>query len=84
MIEPDSIPELTYFPWVVGALGSLGLLAASLNKSKVYLSWAVLYLVVASLRLYDFYLWEYDYGYSLDHKAPIIGQGQRSQTQLFG
>ena len=70
-IEPDSIPELTYFPWVVGALGFLGLVAAAVNKSKVYLSWAVLFLVLGALGIYDFYLWEYDYGHNLDPKAPI-------------
>lgn len=83
-IEPDSIPELTYFPWVVGALGFLGLLAAALNKSKVYLSWAVIFLVLAALGIYDFYLWEYDYGHNLDPKAPIKVPGQSYQPPLFG
>lgn len=83
-IEPDSIPELTYFPWVVGILGLLGLIAAAVNKSKIYLSWAILFLILGALGIYDFYLWEYDYGHNLDPKAPIKVPGQSYQPPLFG
>lgn len=83
-IEPDSIPELTYFPWVVGALGLFGLVAAFVNKSKLYLTWAVVFLVLGALGIYDFYLWEYNYGHNLDPKAPIKVPGQSYQPPLFG
>lgn len=83
-IEPDSIPELTYFPWVVGALGLLGLIAAFVNKSGLYLAWAVVFLVLAALGIYDFYLWEYDYGHNLSPTAPIKVPGMSYQPPLFG
>jgi len=83
-IEPDSIPELTYFPWVVGGLGVFGLIAAIVNKSGLYLSWAIIFLILAALGIYDFYLWEYDYGHNLDPKAPIKVPGQSYQPPLFG
>lgn len=83
-IEPDSIPELTYFPYVVGGLGLFGLIAAAFNKSKLYLSWAIIFLILAGLGIYDFYLWEYDYGHNLDPKAPIKVPGQSYQPPLFG
>lgn len=83
-IEPDSIPELTYFPWVVGALALFGLVAAALNKSWLYLSWGVVFLILGIAGIYDFYLWEYDYGHNLDPKAPIKVPGQSYQPPLFG
>lgn len=83
-IEPDSIPELTYFPWVVGGLGVFGLIAAIVNKSGLYLSWAIIFLILAALGIYDFYLWEYDYGHNLSPTAPIKVPGQSYQPPLFG
>ncbi|AEV34411.1 hypothetical protein Oweho_3462 [Owenweeksia hongkongensis DSM 17368] len=84
MIEPDSIPELTYFPWVVGALGVFGIITAIVNKSWVYLTWALVFLVLGTLGIYDFYLWEYDYGHNLSPLAPIKVPGQSYQPPLFG
>ena len=83
-IEPDSIKELAYFPFVVWGLVFLGVVAIWINKRKVYLSWAILLLVLAILGVYDFYLWEYDYGHDLDPKAPIKVPGMVYQPPLFG
>lgn len=83
-IEPDSIPELSYFPWIVGALGFLGLIAAVLNKSWLYLAWATVFTILAALGIYDFYLWEYDYGHNLSPSAPIKVPGMSYQPPLFG
>ncbi|QNR25246.1 hypothetical protein [Croceimicrobium hydrocarbonivorans] len=84
MIEPNSIPELSYFPWVVGGLGLMGFLAGIINRSKFYLSWASVFLILAILGIYDFYLWEYDYGHNLSPTAPIKVPGQSYQPPLFG
>ena len=83
-IEPDSIPELTFFPYVVGGIGLFGLIAAFFNKAKLYWSWAIVFLVLAVLGIYDFYLWEYDYGNNLAPNAPIKVPGQSYQPPLFG
>ncbi len=83
-IVPDSIPELTYFPWVVSALGAIGLIAALVNKSWLYLSWALLFLALGIAGIYDFYLWEYDYGHNLSDTAPIKVPGMSYQPPLFG
>jgi copper chaperone NosL len=34
--------------------------------------------------MYDFYLWEYDYGHNLDPNAPIKIEGQAYQPPLIG
>lgn len=70
-IEPDSIPELQYLPFVVVGLAALSLLTAIINNKYGYISWLVIFTIVLLLGLYDFYLWEYDYGHDLDPKAPM-------------
>jgi copper chaperone NosL len=83
-IEPDSIPELRYFPFVIMAMAALGLLAAAIDKKWLYLSWVGIMVVLAILGIYDFYLWEYDYGHNLSPKAPIKIPGASFQPPVFG
>lgn len=84
MIEPDSIPELTYFPYVVAGLMALGLFSAVVNKPRLFLIWTIVFGVLAALGIYDFYLWEYDYGHDLSPNAPIKVPGMSYQPPLFG
>ena len=49
MIEPDSIPELVYFPWVVGGLAVFGLIAAAVNKSWFYFTFTLAFIVLGAL-----------------------------------
>ena len=84
MIEPDSIPELTYFPYIVIGLVVLGLVAALINRRQVFLGWTVLLVVLGILGIYDFYLWEYDYGHNLSPDAPIKIPGAVYQPPLIG
>jgi len=83
-IEPDSIPELKYFPYVTAAIIFFGLLAAVTNRPKVYLTWAIIFVLLGALGIYDFYLWEYDYGHNLSDTAPIKIPGQGYQPPLIG
>ncbi|AZQ64523.1 hypothetical protein EI427_01065 [Flammeovirga pectinis] len=68
---PDTIPEFEYFPYVLGGVIILGLLFSFLGKPKLYLFWFVLLSVLGVLAMYDFYLWEHDYGFDLDPKAIL-------------
>lgn len=83
-IEPDSIPELAYFPYIVIGMSLLGFLFAAINNKWLYLFWFVSLLILGALGIYDFYLWEYDYGHNLDPKAPIQVPGMVYQPPLFG
>ena len=83
-IEPDSIPELTYFPYVIYAMAFLGLVAAAVNKKYIYLTWGIIFVILGGLGVYDFYLWEYDYGHNLDPMAPIKVPGQAYQPPVIG
>ncbi len=83
-IEPEAIPELQYFPYIVIGLVILGVLAGLSNRPKLFLAWGILMVVVSLLGLYDFYLWEYDYGHNLSDTAPIKVEGQYYQPPLIG
>lgn len=84
MIEPDSIPELKYFPKVIYAVMALGLVFALVGKRWLYFVWSLILGVLGILGLYDFYLWEYDYGHNLSPTAPIKVPGMAYQPPLFG
>ena len=83
-IEPEMFPELIYFPYIVVGLVFLGLISWLSKKPKIYLTWAILFSILAILGIYDFYLWEYDYGHNLSDTAPIKVEGQAYQPPLFG
>ncbi|MDZ7847882.1 MAG: hypothetical protein U5L96_14615 [Owenweeksia sp.] len=44
----------------------------------------MVFLILSTLGIYDFYLWEYDYGHNLSPTAPIKVPGQAYQPPLFG
>ncbi len=83
-IEPDSIPELKYFPYVIYLMLALGLAALLINKKWGYAAWTLIMIILAILGVYDFYLWMYDYGHNLDPKAPIKVPGMVYMPPLFG
>jgi copper chaperone NosL len=83
-IEPDSIPELKYMPVIVLVLVGLGLLVAAFGKRWMILVWLGLLTGAGTLGMYDFWLWEYDYGHNLDPHAIIKIEGMSYQPPLFG
>ena len=84
MIEPESIPELDYFPKIIIGMSVLGLILVFTNNKKLWLVWGILLLALCALGVYDFYLWEYDYGHNLADDAPIKIPGQAYQPPLIG
>lgn len=83
-IEPDSIKELKYFPYVNIGLIVLGVLAFINNKKWSYLVWVIIVAILGALGIYDFYLWLYDYGHNLDPMAPIKIPGMTYMPPLLG
>ena len=83
-IEPDSIPELKYFQYIIGAMGFIALVLAFINKKPLYLVWVILFIILGAAGIFDFYLWEYDYGHNLSPTAPIKVPGMAYQPPLFG
>jgi copper chaperone NosL len=83
-IEPDSIPELKYFQYVIAGMGFMALIFAFIHKKPLYLAWVILFVILGAAGIYDFYLWEYDYGHNLSPTAPIKVPGMAYQPPLFG
>lgn len=83
-IEPDSIPELQYMPYIVAGMIALGLIVAAAGKRWMILAWLAILIVVGIVGMYDFYLWLYDYGHNLDPHAAIRIPDMYYQPPLIG
>ena len=83
-IEPESIPELKFFPYIIGAMGVLGAIAIIINRKWGYLAWGILLILLSIAGFYDFYLWLYEYGHNLSPDAPIKVPGATYQPPLIG
>ena len=84
-IEPDAIPELRYFPIVVGAMIVLGLAAALFDKRRLVMAWLGGLAAFGAFGLVDFWRWSYDYGHNLDFEHAIIKvPGMTYQPPLIG
>lgn len=66
---PDAIPEFKIFPIGILITTVLGLIIALKANYKWFLYWFILMILLSLAGLYDFYLWEHDYGHDLDPKA---------------
>lgn len=83
-IEPDSIPELKIFPYIGAMLILIGLLVWWKNKPKWMYSYGFLLIILSMLGIFDFWLWEYNYGNNLDPNAAIQVEGMTYQPPLIG
>lgn len=86
---PETIPEFTIFPVVILAMTVLGVLIGFFTNYKWFLVWFLLMTALGIAGMYDFYLWEYDYGHNLDPKAIMNfknpdGSPMGFQPPLFG
>ncbi len=86
---PESIPEFKIFPVVIIAMSLIGIFIGLKGNKKWFIGWGVAMLVLAIAGIYDFYLWEHDYGHNLDPKAIMKftnpdGSVMGFQPPLFG
>ncbi len=83
-IDPDDIPELKIMPFAIGFMIAFGLFNAFKGNRKTVYIWIILFLILGAIGLYDFYIWEYNYGHNLDPNAPIKVPGMTYQPPLIG
>jgi copper chaperone NosL len=84
-IEPGSIPELRFLPWVIAALAAGLLVIAWRGTRRHLLGWLVVFAMAGAAGLWDFWRWEHDYGHNLDlETAVIIIPGMSYQPPLVG
>lgn len=86
---PDAIPEFKIFPVGIIITTIIGLIIAFKGSYKWFLYWFILMIILSSAGLYDFYIWEHDYGHDLDPKAIMKftnpdGTVMGFQPPLFG
>ena len=86
---PEAIPEFKIFPITIISMAVVGLLIALKGNYKWFLAWFILMILLGAAGLYDFYLWEHDYGHDLDPKAIMKftnpdGTVMGFQPPLFG
>ena len=86
---PEVIPEFEIFPWFVVAMVVLGITTGFYGNRKLYLLWFGLMVILGSIAMYDFYVWEYDYGHNLKETAAIKftnedGEPMAYQPPLIG
>jgi hypothetical protein len=84
-IEPQAIPELRYFPIVVGSLVVFGLIAAVAAKRRLVIAWLAGIASFGVVGLVDFWRWSYDYGHKLDFEHAVIKvPGMTYQPPIIG
>lgn len=83
-IVPESISELRFMPWLVGALLVIGMVAAASGKRALLYAWTGLFALLSLAGLGDFWRWGYDYGHNLDPTAAIRIPGMAYQPPLIG
>ena len=64
--------------------GLAGLVLAWLNRRRSDPGLGHRFIFLGAAGIYDFYLWEYDYGHNLSPTAPIKVPGMAYQPPLFG
>jgi copper chaperone NosL len=83
-IDPADIPEFSYFPWVLAGLIVTGILVSFYRFNSLRLIWLTILFISLIYAIYDFYLWQYDYGHHLAEDAPIKMEGGAFQPPLIG
>ena len=86
---PDAIPEFKIFPIGIITTAIIGLIIGFKANHKWFLAWFILMILLSAAGMYDFYLWEHDYGHNLDPKAIMKftnkdGTVMGFQPPLFG
>lgn len=83
-INPDDIPELKIMPFIIGFMILFGLFNALKGNKTTISAWIIIFILLGAIGLYDFYIWEYNYGHDLNPNAPIKVPGMTYQPPLIG
>ncbi len=86
---PDAIPEFKIFPAGIIITTIIGFIIGFKANYRWFLGWFILMCALSAAGLYDFYLWNYDYGHNLDPRAIMKftnpdGTPMGFQPPLFG
>jgi hypothetical protein len=80
---PEMIPEFEIFPYFVIGMMLLGVIFGLIGNRKLYIVWLALMIVFGSIAMYDFYLWEYEYGHDLKETAAIKFTDEKGEPMSY-
>ena len=83
-ITVEGFAELAYMQYIVISMMVLGVLVGIFGNRKLMMIWVACGIILGILGLYDFYMWEYDYGHNLNEHAAIKVPGMAYQPPFFG
>lgn len=83
-IHPDDISELKIMPYFIIAMILLGIIFSIAKIKLLKYIWIGIFILAGAIGLYDFYMWEYNYGHDLDPRAIIKIPGMSYQPPLIG
>ncbi|MBU3927959.1 MAG: hypothetical protein KKB74_09145 [Bacteroidetes bacterium] len=83
-ITVKGFPELAYMQYIVLAMMAIGIVIGLFGKKSHFWIWAIFMIAFGTVGLYDFYIWEYNYGHTLDPAAAIKVPGMAYQPPFIG
>jgi copper chaperone NosL len=83
-IVKEEFIEFKYMPMIFFSILFLGLIALLINRRSVLIFWFTYVISACLIGLYDFYIWEYNFGHNLDPNAAIKIPGMSYQPPFLG
>lgn len=83
-IKVEMFPEFKFLVYITAFYILFGLLTALLGNRKLLTVYFLMMVTGATLALWDFYRWGYDYGHNLDPNAAIQVPGLSYQPPVVG
>ena len=80
---PETIPEFSIFPYFAIGMIILGIVFAAIGNRYLYVSWFVIMVALGSVAMYDFYLWQYDYGHDLKETAAMKFTDENGEPMAY-
>ena len=80
---PETIPEFSIFPHVALGMIVLGVAFAFIGRRFLYVTWFTIMLILGTIAMYDFYLWEYEYGHDLKETAAIKFTDENGEPMAY-
>ena len=83
-LHADDFIEFTILPYIIVAIAVFFLLSALMGTKRWLYASLILLIIFGIVAMIDFWIWEYNYGHTLDPGAPIIVPGMAYQPPLIG
>lgn len=83
-IEPNEFLEFKIIPIILAVLIVLGFIVSFMKSNWLKLSWIALFILLALIGIFDFYIRGYEYGHNLDPNAIIKVPGMAYQPPFIG